>query len=117
MLAHDHPLAVRRDVAVPVRDGMPPVAEAVQTALCRVLEANGMSLVERRSVLAGALALELAAPRGFEWNLWERDAAGVHDVLVRWALGVVPSGPEAGASRTPADAEVDAVLEQLERDW
>lgn len=115
LMAHDHPLAVRPDVAMIVRDEVPAVAHPVHAALCRALEASGMRLVESQSVLAGAVALELTAPRGFEWDLWARDPDLAREVLVRRALGDVPSGLEVDTAHPPA--EMDAVLDQIEREW
>lgn len=115
LVADDHLVAIQLDVAVLLRAEVPAVAEAVRAALCRTLEAAGMVEVERESVLAGAAAAEAAVPRGFEWDLWARDADEARTMLVRRALGEVVG--EAGADRAQAQWEIDAVLEQIEHDW
>lgn len=117
LLAQDHLVAVRLDGAVLVRTEVPPVAQEVRAAVRRALEDAGMTLVERESVLAGAAAVELAVPRGFEWDLWAHDADEAREGLVRRALGEVVQSPDALADRTRTDAEVAGVLERLQRDW
>lgn len=116
LMASDHPLAIRTDVAVLVRDEMPPVAQPLHAALCRALEAAGMVLTEGESVLAGALAMELAAPRGFEWSLWAEDPEEARAVLVGRAIGDLPAIPQADAPSDVAEPEIDAVLRRIERE-
>lgn len=86
LMASDHPLAVRLDVAVLVRGDVPPVARSVQDELRRALRSAGIGLVEEESVLADAVAMTLGVPRGFEWDLWASDPAQARDKLVQWAL-------------------------------
>lgn len=117
LLAHDHLVAVRFDDAILVRTEVPQAAQQVRMAVCASLEAAGMTLVERESVLAGAAAVELAVPRGFEWDLWARDAERARQSLVRRALGEVVGLAGADADRTWAEADTRTVLEELERDW
>lgn len=117
LMAYDHLLAVRLDVAVLVRGEVPPVAASVKAVLCRTLEAASMVLVEKESVLGGAVAVELAVPRGFEWDLWARDPADAEEALTRRALGEWVGSPEAETARNRTEAEMEAVLEQIEREW
>lgn len=86
LMAHDHPVAVRLDVAVLVRGEVPPVARSVQQELHRALRTAGIDLVEEESVLAGAVAMTLGVPRGFEWDLWASDPARAREALIQWAL-------------------------------
>ncbi|HVM13410.1 MAG TPA: hypothetical protein VM287_03670 [Egibacteraceae bacterium] len=117
LLASDHLVAVRLDGAILVRTEVPWAAQAVRSSVCQCLEAAGMALVERESVLAGAAAVELAVPRGFEWDLWAHDAEEARERLVRRALGESTDLPETIADRTRSETETRAVLDQLERDW
>lgn len=117
LLASDHLVAVRLDVAVLVRSEAPTVAQPVKAALCRALEASGLLLVEQESVLAGAVAVELAVPRGFEWDLWARDAEQAREALVRRAQCDAAGLRPVDRDRDALDARMHDVLDQLERDW
>lgn len=116
LLACDHPLAIRLDVAMLVRDEVPPVARAMQVALCRSLAAAGMALLEEESVLAAALSMEMAAPRGYEWNLWARGGDDVRAVLISRAVGEDPGGLR-GDPEGWEQVDIDGALEAIERDW
>lgn len=116
LMASDHPVAVRVGDAFIVRgDDVPAVAAGVHAALCRVLQAAGIDLAPDESVLAGAVASELAVPRGFEWTLWARDPDATRTELLAWAIGDMPALGESGWAPKPADAEIDAVLRDIER--
>lgn len=86
LMASDHPVAVRLDVAVLVRGEVPPVARRVQQELYWALDIAGIELVEEESVLADAVAMTLGVPRGFEWDLWARDAGQARETLIQRAL-------------------------------
>ncbi|HVL97786.1 MAG TPA: hypothetical protein VM324_00645 [Egibacteraceae bacterium] len=119
LMAHDHLVAVHVDGAVLMRGEVPAVAEPVRAALQDAMEAVGVLLVEEESVLAGAVAAELAVPRGFEWDLWARDADEAREVLAARALGQAVGIPEADADieRRRAEAQTEAFLRQIEREW
>lgn len=117
LMGSDHALAIRLDVAVIVRgDDVPPVAADVYAELCRALEAHGMALVEGQSVLAGAMASELAAPRGFEWTLWARDPDEARAELTRRAMAAeMPRLGEAGLALDRVEADIESLLREIER--
>lgn len=114
LLASDHPIAIRTDGAVLVRDDAPPVAEGVRALLCRELAAAGMVLADGESVLAAALASELAAPRGYEWNLWAHDPDEARAVLTHRAIGVLPGLFQTDTASWEAAAEMDALIERFQ---
>lgn len=117
LMGSDHLLAVRVGEAFLVRgDDVPAVATAVHGALCRALEAAGATLMAGESVLAGAVAGELAVPRGFEWTVWARDPDTARAELIRRATSDLPNLGEAGASSWRIDADFDAVRREIESD-
>lgn len=116
LMARDHSLAIRADAAVLVRDQVPPAVSAVREQLFAALRDTGMDLVEEDSVLAGALGIEVTGLRGEPWSLWARDPDAARAVLARRTVGDVPGVLEAADARRQAEAEVEAVLERLERE-
>lgn len=114
LLAHDHVVALRLDVAVIVRTDLPEIAWPVRILLQQELEGAGMVPVEDSAVLAGAVASELAAPRGFEWRLWARDPDSAQAELARRAVEGAIDVAALDAARRAAEAEMDAVLRRLE---
>lgn len=114
LMAADHYVAVRLDVAMLVREEVHDAAAAVHAALCRALEAAGMTLAEEHSVLAGAMASELAVPRGFEWNLWAHDPDSALIELTHRAAGDLPNLSDAHTARRD-EGETDAILREIER--
>lgn len=116
LLAHDHVVALRLDVAVLVRDDVPSVAEPVRALLYRALEDAGMTAVNDSGVLAGAVASELAAPRGFEWCMWARNPDTAQTELARRAVEGMVDPVALDAARQQTEAEMDAILRRLEED-
>lgn len=117
LLAGEHPVAIRLEAAVLVREATPESARRVSAQLCGALEADGLELVEEESILANAVAMELAVPRGYEWSLWARDADAARAQMVRWALSEFAEFLEVDAERQRREAEMDAIFEEIERDW
>lgn len=115
LMGSDHYVAIRLDVAMVVRAEVHEAAESVHAALCRALQDADLELVERDSVLAGALAAEMAVPRGFEWDLWAQDADRALVELTHRAAGDIPSLRDANLARRLAESEMDAMLRQMER--
>lgn len=115
LMGNDHYVAVRLDVAVLVRAEVHDEAVDVHAALRAVLEAHGITLVEENSILAGAMASELAVPRGFEWNLWAADADQAYLELTHRAAGDLPNLSEASTAPAREEGETDARLRYIER--
>lgn len=115
LMGSDHYVAVRVDVAFLVRTEVHPDAEAVRAELCAALGAVGFSLVEENSILAGAMAGEMAVPRGFEWDLWARDAEEACFLLTQMAAGDLPSLCDAQVVQRWDQANVEAVLREIGR--
>ena len=115
LMGSDHYVAVRVDVAYLVRNEVHADAEAVHAELCAALDAAGLVLVEENSILAGAMAGEMAVPRGFEWDLWARDADEACFSLTQLAAGDLPSLGDAAVVQRWDQANVEAVLRDIER--
>lgn len=115
LMGSDHYVGVRVDVAFLVRTEVHADAEALRADLCAALDAAGLWLVEANSILAGAMAGEMAVPRGFEWDLWARDAEEARFVLTQLAAGDLPSLDDAQVIQRWDQASVEAVLREIER--
>lgn len=115
LMGSDHYVAVRLDIAVLVRAEVHDEAAEVHAALRSALEAAGITLVEENSILAGAMASELAVPRGFEWNLWAADADQAYMELTHRAAGDLPNLSEAHTATMRDEGETDARLRCIER--
>lgn len=116
LVVGDHPLAIRLDGAVLVRDETPGDVDAMRAVLRRFLEGAGMELVEADTPLGAMVGIEVSGLRGDAWTLWALDAAEGHAALARRAVGDMPglmgSAPSDIVQRR---AEIDATLAEIER--
>lgn len=117
LMARDHALAIRLQPAVLVRDHVPPPVGELRDQLCQVLRDHGITLVEEDSVLACAVGIEVTGLRGEAWSLWARDADEARAMLAQRTVGEdVPNALAAYDARRKSEAEINAVLERLERE-
>lgn len=113
LVVGDHPLAIRIDGAVLVRDEVPGDVGGMRSTLERFLEGAGMALVEPDSPLGALVGIEVAGLRGDAWSLWARDADEGQAALARRAVGDMPGLLDSDAAQRRA--EVDAALAEIER--
>lgn len=113
LLAGDHPLAIRMQGAVLVRDHVPDDVHVLRGALERFLETEGLALVERDAPLGALVGIEVSGLRGDAWSLWARDPDEGHAALVQRAAADMPGLLDGDEARRRA--EVDATLAEIER--
>ncbi|MEX2619811.1 MAG: hypothetical protein WD250_06290 [Egibacteraceae bacterium] len=113
LLAGDHPLAIRIEGAVLVRDHLPDAVHALRGALERFLETQGLALIEQDAPLGALVGIEVSGLRGDAWSLWARDPDEGHAALVQRAAADMPGLLDGDEARRRA--EVDATLAEIER--
>lgn len=113
LVAGDHPLAIRIDGAVLVRDVTPGEIETTRRALEGFLASAGLELIEEDAALGALVGIEVSGLRGDAWSLWARDADAGQAALVRRAAGDMPGLLDTGEA--DRRAAVDAALEEIER--
>lgn len=113
LLAGDHPLAIRVEGAVLIRDHVPDDVHALRGQLERFLEGEGLQLVEEDAPLGALVGIEVSGLRGDAWSLWAQDPEEGHAALVRRAAADMPGLLDSDEARRRA--EVDATLAEIER--
>lgn len=113
LLAGDHPLAIRIDGAVLVRDQVPGPVTGLRRQLERFLAGEGMRLVEEDAPLGALVGIEVSGLRGDAWSLWARDPEEGQAALIARAAADMPGLADNEDARRRA--EVDATLAEIER--
>lgn len=113
LLAGDHPLAIRMEGAVLVRDQVPGDVAALRGTLERFLESEGLQLVEEDAPLGALVGIEVSGLRGDAWSLWARDPDEGRAALVQRAAADMPGLLDGDEARRRA--EVDSTLAEIER--
>lgn len=113
LVAGDHPLAIRIDGAVLIRDQVPGDVGAMREALEQFLHDAGMALVEEDAPLGALVGIEVSGLRGDAWSLWARDPEEGQAALVRRAAPDMPGLLDDDSAQRRA--EIDAALAEIER--
>lgn len=108
------PVAMRVDDVVLVREDASPAAHPVVEALRDALSAAALELVEADTPLAVIVETETFGRHCYAWGLWAADAEQGRQSLADHAAGDMPGLLAHHERQQQHQAEVDAVLAELD---